>query len=505
MRSHSHRVRAVLLSGLLVASYFGDARLAAAQAPPAASAPVPGPASGGGNNTGRDIVIGVGIAIVAGIIWNLIQQATNRNTASGAIVNSPASGGEALGGSPQPASAGFGGLPIYRQGLPSAPSRAAGTGGRGRLPAGERRFVADHVIIQFSANMSPQAIDQIARRYNLTQLESRNFPLIGATLSLWRVGGRRSLTSVIGGLQNEPLVASAQRDQVFTLQQQAPQAQIGKHDSQWELGKLQLEEAHRLATGRGVLVAVIDSTVDVSHPDLDGTIVKGFDALGSEGKPQKHGTAMAGAIASHGTLLGIAPGARILAARAFDDVPDGAQGTSFAICKSIQWAADNRARVINMSFAGPTDPAVHRLLSAAFGKDMVLIAAAGNGGPRAAPAYPGSDGDVIAVTATDSEDHLSAQSNRGPYITVAAPGVGVLALSPDKSYQLATGTSLAAAEVSGIAALLLERKPSLKPSDVHNILTRTATPLGPATDFGAGLVNAYRAVTAADRNEQTKR
>ena len=205
---------------------------------------------------------------------------------------------------------------------------------------------------------------------------------------------------------------------------------------------------------------------------------------------------MAGAIAAHGKLSGIALGPELLAARAFSGASGEAKGTSFAIYKSLQWAADNGARVVNMSFAGPPDPGLHRLLAAAYQKGIVLIAAAGNAGPNAAPLYPAADPDVIAVTATDNNDKLFNMANRGRYIAVAAPGVEILALAPGDSYQITTGTSVAAAHVSGIAALLLEEKPSLKPGDIRTIIMSTAKPDGQRSDVGAGLANAYRAVVS---------
>jgi len=130
---------------------------------------------------------------------------------------------------------------------------------------------------------------------------------------------------------------------------------------------------------------------------------------------------------------------------------------------------------------------------------MVLIAAVGNAGPKSPPLYPAADPNVIAVTATDTEDALFSGANRGNYIAVAAPGVDILAPAPDGAYQFTTGTSVAAAEVSGVAALLIERNPALTPADVRRILTSTAKDLGPKgkdRDFGAGLVNALEAVTA---------
>jgi subtilisin family serine protease len=134
----------------------------------------------------------------------------------------------------------------------------------------------------------------------------------------------------------------------------------------------------------------------------------------------------------------------------------------------------------------------------------VLIAAAGNAGPNSPPLFPASDRNVIAVTATDMEDRLYTGAVRGNHIAVAAPGVEVLVPAPDGNYQFTTGTSVAAAHVSGVAALLLERNPKLTTKDVRRILTRTAKSLGPrerSRDFGAGLVNAYEAVSSTSSRE----
>ena len=116
------------------------------------------------------------------------------------------------------------------------------------------------------------------------------------------------------------------------------------------------------------------------------------------------------------------------------------------------------------------------------------------------PLYPGADSNVIAVTATDSGDAIFAMANRGNYIAVAAPGVDILALAPGEALQLTTGTSVATAHVSGLAALLLECKPSLKPADIRAMLAGTAKPLGSGTE----LVNAYRAVMSLNAEASGK-
>ena len=186
--------------------------------------------------------------------------------------------------------------------------------------------------------------------------------------------------------------------------------------------------------------------------------------------------------------------------RAFSSRANSAEGTTFNILKGLDWAAAQGARVINMSFAGPSDPRLRDALDKAYKKGIVLIAAAGNAGPKSSPLFPGADKNVIAVTATGPNDELFSGANRGDYIAVAAPGVDILAPAPDGIYQFTTGTSVASAEVSGIAALLIERNPSLTPAAVRKILMSTAKDLGRKgkdRDFGAGLVNALKAVTAA--------
>jgi subtilisin family serine protease len=128
---------------------------------------------------------------------------------------------------------------------------------------------------------------------------------------------------------------------------------------------------------------------------------------------------------------------------------------------------------------------------------MLLVGAAGNAGPQSPPLYPAADEKVVAVTATDADDKLYARANVGPYVAVAAPGVDVLLPTPRGGYAFETGTSVSSALVSGVAALLLERRPASTPAELKRLLMTTATPLGTgaqAAAFGAGLVDARRAI-----------
>ena len=257
---------------------------------------------------------------------------------------------------------------------------------------------------------------------------------------------------------------------------------------------MRLPQAHALAKGDKVLIAVIDSAIDTAHAELAGMVVKTYDALGE--KPHAHGTAVAGAIVANAKLMGAAPQARILGVTAFGVTEQSAEGTTYNIVKGMDWALAQGARVINMSFAGPRDPELERRLADARKRGVILIAAAGNAGPKSKPLYPAADRNVIAVTATDADDRLFAEANRGG--TSRSPRRRRHpAAGPEAGYQVISGTSFAAAEVSGIV-LMLERKPGLghdgvRRADHHRPGSR---PQGFDPQFGAGLVDAYRAIVS---------
>src|SRR5215470_4630388 len=363
-------------------------------------------------------------------------------------------------------------------------------------PAGEQRVVPNEVLIELSGNPSPQVVDALANRHRLVRMESQNMGLSGTTYYRWRIPDGRSVSSVIRALEADPAIASVQPNYVYTTQQSSAS---GGDPAQYALGKLRLTEAHGVSTGHKVLVAVIDSGIDASHPELQGTIDEEFAANAAAEKVHSHGTGVAGVIAAHARLRGAAPSVRILAIRAFGGATASAEGTTFHVLKGLNFATERGARVINMSFAGPFDPALARLIADARGKGAILIAASGNAGPKSPPLYPAADPNVIAVAATDADDNLFAKSVRGPHIAIAAPGVDILTTAAGGSYQVVSGTSFSAAYISGIAALLLERRPKLRPEAVRRILVTTAHDLGPPgrdEQFGDGLADAFAALAS---------
>jgi subtilisin family serine protease len=371
-----------------------------------------------------------------------------------------------------------------------------------RVPSVQGRFVPDEVLIEIAGIPSQQAIDALARRHRLIQLESQYLGLINATWLRLRITGGRSVGNVTRRLATEPLVRAFQTNNLFKTSQQGETAGAAVTTPgdpvQYMIAKLRLAQAHGLAKGDKVLVAVIDSGIDDAHPELKDVIVGRLDTLDKPEKPHSHGTAIAGAIAAQARLMGVAPRSHILGIRAFGAASEGAESTTFRIVRGINWAVEQGARVINMSFAGPSDPGMARILAAAHGRGIVLIAAAGNAGPKSPPLFPAADPNVIAVTATDADDKLFPASNRGRHITLAAPGVEIFLPMPNGRYDFISGTSFAAAHVSGVVALILERKPDLRPDDVRKILVATAKDLGPKgrdDQFGAGLTDAFQAIS----------
>ncbi|MEV5283127.1 type VII secretion-associated serine protease mycosin [Streptomyces sp. NPDC052811] len=274
-----------------------------------------------------------------------------------------------------------------------------------------------------------------------------------------------------------------------------------------------------LTRGQGATVAVVDSGVDASHPDLAGQVLRGTGFIGdpndtgqSDISTDSHGTAIAGIIAGTGTaqngsgMIGLAPQAKILPVRV------GAQGavTPLSLAQGIKYAADHHAQVINVSLATPTpDPVLREAVDYALGKDAVLVAAAGNSGQDGNPLmYPAAFPGVIDVTGTDSQGRFWPVSESSPRSTLAAPSTNIYSANNQGQYVQAEGTSYGAAYVSAAAALVRAAHPGLTAAQtIQRLITSAQHPHGPGThdnQYGYGVVSPLAALqSTADTPDGT--
>lgn len=280
----------------------------------------------------------------------------------------------------------------------------------------------------------------------------------------------------------------------------APAFADATRDEQWYLRFLKIADAHRVATGEGVRIAVIDTGVEARHPDLQGSVVPGTN-VGSEGGDglsdfRGHGTWITGLVAARGRpddqgILGIAPGAV-----AVPVVPGSTLNAR--VPEAIDWAVDNGAKVICIALAGDASGRMKSAVDRALAADAVIVAGTGN--ERAArigaPAlYPG----VIAAVGVDRAGNRASFSTAGPEAVLAAPGVDIVTTDRGGGYAHTEGTSMSTAIIAGVAALVRSKYPDLSASEVVHRMTATAVDRGqPGRDdeYGYGIVDPVAALTA---------
>ena len=421
------------------------------------------------------------------------------------------------------------------------------TPGQAATAAADSDFVPDEVLIEITDATPKPIVDRLIATYALQLLSERRLTYLDVGLYRLRIPRSETVPSVVAALSREAGVAAAQPNYIYRLNAGSVATAPVKLP-QYAVDLIKARQAHGVSRGQNVLVAVIDTGIDRGHPEIGDAVTKSFDAFtadsgqaspasnakvatatgaaiagatgdGSTGPfADAHGTGIAGIIAASGQLQGVAPDARILAVRAFEGTSSATEprvsaggarsgrggnvgargtGTTERVAAGLDWALENGARVVNMSFEGSRDDLVTRLIDKGDGDGVVFVAAAGNGGPKARPAFPAALPAVIAVTAIDDRQAIYAHANAGAYIDLAAPGVNVLVPAPDNAYDMASGTSFAAAHVSGIAALVLSRSPRIGRAGLRDQLRSTAVDLGkPGSDetFGAGAVDAMKAL-----------
>lgn len=265
----------------------------------------------------------------------------------------------------------------------------------------------------------------------------------------------------------------------------------------WGVLRVRAPEAWRWSQGEDVHVAVVDTGVDLNHPALAGRIGPGVNLLHPGTPPADdngHGTHVAGVIAAHGALLGVAPRVWIHPVKALDR--EGGGRLSHLVL-GLEWCLQHRIQVVNLSLGSWTENPTMREAVRAASRSMVLVCAAGNAGPVPGTVlFPARYPEVLAVGAIERQNRVARFSSRGPELDLVAPGVDILSLWPGGGTRRLSGTSMAAPHASGSAALLLAR--GVPPREVPGRLRQAAQPVGTGDprEEGAGCVDAFGAVQA---------
>ncbi|GLQ49915.1 S8 family serine peptidase [Dyella flava] len=309
---------------------------------------------------------------------------------------------------------------------------------------------------------------QLAHQYGLQLVDNWPMPALGVDCFVMRIASGQSTGDITRALSNDARVESAEPRQAFHTLGGDPLYALQPTATRWHLAEL-----HALTTGRNITVAEIDSGVDTANPDLTGQVVERQNFVDDGGyRPELHGTEVAGIIvAREGNgvgIAGVAPQARLLALRACWQLADGDAASacdSFTLAKALQYALEKRVQIINLSLSGPSDHLLQRLLDVALSRHVTVVgavdASVADGGFPAS--YPGT----LAVAGEHAQAH-----GTDAWI---APDEDIPTTLPGARWNMVNGTSFAAAEVSGLVALLRALSPDMTPTTLHDALAaRTA-------------------------------
>ncbi|HEY3784950.1 MAG TPA: S8 family serine peptidase [Steroidobacteraceae bacterium] len=359
---------------------------------------------------------------------------------------------------------------------PSRPAPHAGTTGT--------RYAGDRYGVSLSAH---ERARRIAATYSLREVASWPIKELAVHCVVYEITDSRSVYEVLNALTKDPRITLAQPMQEFhTLTQSQPPPSTQSqpppsHTSdsyndplyglQSNLVSLGIAAAHERSQGQGVRIGLIDTGVDTSHPDLRERIAGTHSYINpSHAGPgyYRHGTAMAGLIAAvannHIGMVGIAPLAQIEVFEACwqlrSDADDAACNT-FTLAKAIAAAIEAHLPLVNLSIAGPPDPLLTELVSSGLKRGVIFVGSMA----EAATAFPTNIEGVVGVGSAEREQNRA---------TLTAPATHVLTLRPQGQYDFVSGTSVAAAEMTGVIALLLSASGHLRSDTVVSLLKETS-------------------------------
>jgi len=345
-----------------------------------------------------------------------------------------------------------------------------------------KQMLARQILVTLPESLKSKWIrirEELAQKNDI--LIAGEFPLssIGVDCLVYRVPEQENFDRVIQQLRADERVGLVQENSVFEGIQGEPAGSFAAIS--YAPKAVHADAAHRLATGKGVRVAVVDTGAEIEHPDLKDQFLETanfVDGSDYSFRHDLHGTAVTGVIAAKANdgvgIDGIAPDAEVSVLKAcwYPGASNTkAQCSSWSLAKALDAAINENAHIINMSLAGPHDELLAKLLEAAGQRGIVVVAATFE--KQQLPGFPAELPSVIPVISAGPDGRVSHPSwlAQLPGIVVA-PGVEILTTVPGDGYDLMSGSSLAAAHVSGIIALLLELKPKLLPGQVKALLLR---------------------------------
>jgi subtilisin family serine protease len=345
--------------------------------------------------------------------------------------------------------------------------------------------------------------EELARQHGLTMVDDWPMPVLGLDCYVMRYRDDDNAERIIAQLARDPQVEWAQPvahfggmgEQPTSAQQQQPAdaaprpaATVGTaaggpaagadalYPVQPAARYWHVAELHRFTTGREIRVAIIDSGIDASHPDLQGQLALNNNFVDTGPTPaENHGTAVAGIIAAragNGGIVGVAPQARLMGLRACWQLPDLAtRCNSFTLGKAINYAILNGAKVINLSLSGPPDRLLDRLLDVAIERGIGVVGAID--AHASGPAFPSNHRGVLAVASQARVAGAATMPTTGaavPERALLAPGNDIPTTAPGARWSFVSGSSYAAAHVSGMLALLDELQPGASPAQLRRLL-----------------------------------
>jgi len=364
---------------------------------------------------------------------------------------------------------------------------------------GKTQIVSDEVILTFRTDVSTQQIKALLEKYKL-----KLGPRIGQASFVVYAGDNENVVKLANRLQQEEIIRAAELNFLARTSSDGEETHVLPNDplfgDQWALRQIGFDKVWNKPWPyqHDVVIAVIDSGVNASHPDLVGRVIDGPDLIDLDDQADDeygHGTRLASIIAAgldnEIGMSGLCASCRILRVRAANS--EGLAAAS-DITEAIRWVVDDgRARVINVSLSGyAATQAMWDTVKYADSKGVLIVASAGNDALDI-PTFPAAFPEVIAVSSTGADDGLFAESNYGSYVDISAPGENILMATLDGGYETMSGTSFSAAFVSGVIGAFLSRMNDASADQIKTLLYQTAVDIGEAGRddyFGWGRLNA---------------